>query len=325
MVPGDAPTVATYCNDPEIAKYQDWELPVNEEELLSRLRAVDRPAHPTPQQWVTYAVDFNGVLAGEVGIGLDHTGCVATLGYTLALAFHGQGIASTAVDLVLEYLFTQTTVHRIEATIDPENWASARVLERLGFRYEGRRYRSALVRGEWLDDDAYELIVDDWRRWRARPQSQPRQLRLEPITPESRDAVERLCTHHSQERFVAPMARSFAQALIPDVIAGHPIKPWMRAVVADDEIVAFMMVVEPEATHPEPYLWRLLIDRFHQRRGIGSAALGLLIQELRSQGHHSLTLSYGIGPGSPEGFYRRYGFVPTGELDEDEVVAKLTW
>jgi diamine N-acetyltransferase len=68
----------------------------------------------------------------------------------------------------------------------------------------------------------------------------------------------------------------------------------------------------------------LIIDRRHQRRGIAIAALRQLIDDLRAQGCSRLLVSYVLAPGGPEPLYRGLGFVPTGEMDEDETVAALT-
>jgi ribosomal protein S18 acetylase RimI-like enzyme len=83
------------------------------------------------------------------------------------------------------------------------------------------------------------------------------------------------------------------------------------------------MLAQRTDAHPEAYLWRLLIDRRHQRRGIGTSALQLLFERLRAHGHESLLVSWHPGPGGPGPLYERLGFVPTGELEEDEVIARL--
>ena len=64
--------------------------------------------------------------------------------------------------------------------------------------------------------------------------------------------------------------------MFPESIDGAPVVPWMRAIEADGELVGFVMLAITTEAHPEPYLWRFLIDRMHQRRGIGSAALDLV-------------------------------------------------
>ena len=51
--------------------------------------------------------------------------------------------------------------------------------------------------------------------------------------------------------------------------------------------------------------------------------LDLLVAQLREWGHPTLLTSWGEGPGSPEAFYFRHGFVPTGDIDDDEVVGRL--
>ena len=99
--------------------------------------------------------------------------------------------------------------------------------------------------------------------------------------------------------------------------------PWYRAVEADGELVGFVMCAEVTDAHREPYLWRLLVDRRHQRRGIGGRIISLVIDHAREQGATTLLTSWSEGPGSPEPFYRRLGFEPTGEIEDDEIVARL--
>ena len=58
------------------------------------------------------------------------------------------------------------------------------------------------------------------RAWAGRPHDPPDHLRLVPLTLENNRGYYALRTHHSQERFVAPMSWSFADALFPEVIDG---------------------------------------------------------------------------------------------------------
>ena len=74
--------------------------------------------------------------------------------------------------------------------------------------------------------------------------------------------------------------------------------------------------------HPEPYLWRLLIDRLHQRRGIGSMAMDLVEEECRKMGASTLVTSWGEGPGSPRPFYEGRGFRRTGRIVDEETEAR---
>jgi RimJ/RimL family protein N-acetyltransferase len=215
-------------------------------------------------------------------------------------------------------------VHRFAATLDPENVPSMRVLEAVGFTFESLARNAELIRGEWVDDLRYSMLAAERATWVARSRTRPVSVELVEITPDDAYLWGRLRTHHSQERFVSPMALSFRDALFPEIYNGGVMVPWLRGVLADGERVGFVMMGMVTDHHPEPYLWRLLIDRMQQRRGLGTQVLELLIAQVREWGHHSLTTSWGVGPGSPEPFYFRHGFVPTGEMDDDEVVGRLS-
>ncbi len=142
------------------------------------------------------------------------------------------------------------------------------------------------------------------------------------MTSENKAVVLALRTHHSQQAFVAPMLQSFADALLPDIVDGAPVVPWMRAIEADGETVGFVMLALTTPHQPEPYLWRLLIDRMHQRRGIASRALGLVADECRTMGDSTLLVSWAEGKGSPRPFYLAHGFVPTGRVVDGETEAR---
>lgn len=87
---------------------------------------------------------------------------------------------------------------------------------------------------------------------------------------------------------------------------------------ADGEIVGFVMLAVRTEHFPEPFLWRLLIDRLHQRRGIGSRVLELIADECLRMGDKTLLTSWGAGKGSPAPFYLSHAFEPTGRLIDHE-------
>lgn len=324
--PDDAEPLAAYRADPEVAHYQDWDLPYT----LGRAQAaiaVDRHIEDRlagGDHW-QLAIDRDGALIGDLYLGIDATASVATIGYTLAGGQHGAGYGSEAVGALIDRVFAELpSVHRVRATSDPENVRSIRLLEGLGFRSEGIAQAAVLIRGAWVDDALYGLMRDDRSAWLARPTDPPADIKLVEVTVSTMDAVVALETFGWQRRLVAPNQRSLAQALLPgDDETGHPIVPWYRAIEADGELVGFVMLAAPTATEPAPYLWRFMIDRRHQRRGIGSNALGLVIEQARTWGADALLVSWVPGIGSPAAFYRAHGFEPTGEIDEGEVVARL--
>jgi RimJ/RimL family protein N-acetyltransferase/predicted GNAT family N-acyltransferase len=325
LTPSDVTALTSYRNDPDVARYQDWELPYTRDlahQLVDEMAGIQGPA---PGAWVQIAIaDASDRLIGDLAVGLDPDGRLATIGYTLGPEHQGKGLATEAAGALVDRLFERSGVHRVAATLDPANVASARVLERLGFRYEGRSVSSAFVRGEWFDDDRYAILADERRAWSVRRVAPPATVRLVEITPSNARAVGSLRVHRSQERLVAPVLVSFADALFPEPDdGGGTVVPWYRAIEADGELVGFVMLSEATATSPEPYLWRLLVDRQHQGRGNGRRVIEDLAARQRAEGHEHLAVSWVPGRGSPEPFYLGLGFVPTGEVHDGEIVARL--
>jgi diamine N-acetyltransferase len=115
---------------------------------------------------------------------------------------------------------------------------------------------------------------------------------------------------------------SLAQALFAP-------EAWYRAIHDGDTLVGFVMlwdgsITEPDAVDPRLYVWRLMVDAAHQRRGIGRRAMELVIAHVREHTRASkLLISYVPEDGGPEPLYRALGFVPTGEIDDGEVVMAL--
>lgn len=145
-------------------------------------------------------------------------------------------------------------------------------------------------------------------------------VRLEPITEHNVKAVFDLQVAPGQEEFVASNAWSLAQALAEHDIA------WPRAIVDDaGGVVGFLMLeIDPHEEDGRPFwLWRLMVAADRQRQGIGTAALALALDQVRASGGTEIYTSWVPGEGSPGPFYERLGFEPTGELDDDEIVARL--
>jgi RimJ/RimL family protein N-acetyltransferase len=318
----DAEVLTSYRSLPEIAEYQDWPMPFDLEDARRALGSQDLDDDVSPGGWIQVAIEHEGEVVGDLALGLPHPG-IAHLGYTLAPQHHGKGFALEAAGALVDAVFARTEVHRVVATLDPQNHASMRVLEQLGFRYEGTARKSEPIRGDWVDDMRFALLRTDREEWLARPTSCDH-VELVEVTHHNLSAVSALETHRFQRRFVAPMERNLAQALVPpEVVPGHLAVPWYRAVVADGEVVGFMMVSMVSDVEPYPYLWRFLIDRRHQRRGVGAKAIAALADHFRAEGHTALMLSWVDAPGGPRRFYERLGFAPTGELDGEEIVARL--
>jgi diamine N-acetyltransferase len=146
---------------------------------------------------------------------------------------------------------------------------------------------------------------------------------LRPITADTVRQVTALAVAPDQQRFVASNAVSLAQALFAP-------EAWYRAIYVGDTLAGFVMLYDESLRDRPPErpaieVWRFMIDARHQRRGLGRAALLAAIEHVRAKRcFASLELSYVPEPGNAEPFYRQLGFVPTGEMNEGEVVMSLT-
>ena len=89
---------------------------------------------------------------------------------------------------------------------------------------------------------------------------------------------------------------------------------WMRVIYADETPVGFLMTSEAP-DRGEYFLWRLMVDAEHQRRGYGSRAVKLLIERIKASGNaRKLLTSHLKGDGNAGGFYEKLGFTYTGEV-----------
>lgn len=141
-------------------------------------------------------------------------------------------------------------------------------------------------------------------------------VELAEVTGDTVRAICRLTVAANQLGFVAPNAISLAEALFEP-------KAWYRAICADGVPVGFLMLYD-DPGEPVYFLWRLMVDARFQGKGYGARGVALLVEHVRSRpGATELKTSWVPGRGSPEGFYLRLGFEPTGAIDEGEVVARL--
>lgn len=149
---------------------------------------------------------------------------------------------------------------------------------------------------------------------------------LREITAENRAAVEALRVTPDQDRYVAGVADSLAEAAeLPEAA------PWCRAIYAGDTPVGFVMINDgfDLEKHPDwlgPYcLWRLLVDARHQGRGYGAAAVRLVVDHVRGRPAAEVLHTSVVegGPACPLPFYLSLGFRGTGRLHDDELVLEL--
>lgn len=123
---------------------------------------------------VPYVMEYEGQVTGQLNVWGIARGSLAsaTIGYWIAEEFAGRNVTPISVALATDICFRELNLHRVEICIRPENRASLRVVEKLGFRYEGYRRRYIHIDGDWRDHYAFALVREDvpegvLRRWLA--------------------------------------------------------------------------------------------------------------------------------------------------------------
>ena len=165
------------------AKNTEWLRPweaTSPEGVATRLgyrqlvRQFDREANEGRLQ--PFVIETEGRLVGQMhlfGIAWGSL-CGASAGYWVDESIAGQGIMPLALAVACDHAFIELGLHRVEVNIRPENTASLRVIEKLGFRDEGLRLRYLHIDGEWRDHRSFALTTEDlgsssvverWNHW----------------------------------------------------------------------------------------------------------------------------------------------------------------
>ena len=108
-----------------------------------------------------FCIDINEEAVGGIGLrpGEDVHRHTAEFGYWLAEKFWGQGIMSEVVPAFVDYCFKEFSLNRIFAMPHSNNPASARVLEKAGFTFEGRLRKNVIKDGQILDSLVYAKTI----------------------------------------------------------------------------------------------------------------------------------------------------------------------
>ncbi|MEY4458081.1 MAG: hypothetical protein RIS25_674 [Actinomycetota bacterium] len=127
-------------------------------DTLRTLRAMARRNLVVP-----CVIEFEGQVVGQITVsGLSYGSLASgTVGYWVSESVAGKGITPIAVALLTDWCFAHLGLHRMEIALRPENNASYRVVQKLGFRYEGLRRNFIHIDGDWRDHVAFAVTADE--------------------------------------------------------------------------------------------------------------------------------------------------------------------
>lgn len=128
----DVPALVVACNDPEIAHWIPLiPTPYTEEDAVTFVRGDVRPEEQS------LAMTLDGVVIGAIGLGVNSMNYRGRIGYWVGASARGRGVCTRALRLLSRWALDELELQRLDLITDPDNVASQRVAEKVGFRREG--------------------------------------------------------------------------------------------------------------------------------------------------------------------------------------------
>ena len=162
----DARDLFSYRSDPEVFKFQSWKPhTLNEAENFIKTRIVGEPN--LPGTWFQLAICKidSSELIGDCGLHfLEKELDQVEIGITVKREHQGLGYATEVLTVIFQYVFDELKKQCIVASVDPNNQASIRLLERMKMRIETQSIDGVQLRGERRDDIEYAITAREWNK-----------------------------------------------------------------------------------------------------------------------------------------------------------------
>jgi RimJ/RimL family protein N-acetyltransferase len=161
----DWQAVHGYAPDHEVVRYMDWG-PNTEEETVNFIQRsiTSRKEQPRRNYTLAIVLTTEDRLIGSCGVQVsDPENREGWIGYCLNRDFWGKGYGTEVARALITFGFKRLNLHRIYATCDPQNIASAHVLEKAGMQREGHLRERKWVKRRWRDFLLYAILDREWK------------------------------------------------------------------------------------------------------------------------------------------------------------------
>jgi ribosomal-protein-alanine N-acetyltransferase len=165
FVDADWPAVLAYQQNPLYLRYYEWtdRTPEAVREFV-RIFLLQQAQLPRTKFQLAVTLNPTGQLIGNCGIRMEAAEArEADIGYEFDPRFWGHGFATEAAETIVEFGFSQLHLHRVWSWCVADNLGSARVLEKLGMRQEGRLREKEYFKGRCWDTLLYAILDIEWR------------------------------------------------------------------------------------------------------------------------------------------------------------------
>jgi ribosomal-protein-alanine N-acetyltransferase len=162
----DYDAVHVYASDPLVTRYTAFG-PNTPEQTMGFLQFVSGESSQADRANYTFALIHKQTnkLIGSCGLMQSNpSGPQYSFGYVLHKDWWGQGLASEATAALVKFGFDELRAHRLWAHVFLGNTASERLLQKLGFRYEGCALKAFFVREAWHDLQTFAMLRSEWMK-----------------------------------------------------------------------------------------------------------------------------------------------------------------
>lgn len=153
----------SYRADPEIARYQEYEVMdrTMAAEFIEKHARLDDHVH---LHWKQYGIELKETaqLIGDSGIMIDRENEFAHIGITIAHSAQRNGYAKEVLLGLMSHLFDTLQLHRIVEIVDENNSASIALLKSAGFRQEGHFIEHVFFKGRWSSEYQFAMLRREW-------------------------------------------------------------------------------------------------------------------------------------------------------------------
>lgn len=151
-----------WASDPEVTRFLTW--PAHTSVEITKMILNEWITHDDEHQYMwAIALKDNDEVIGNISVVKieDEIECVH-IGYCISRKWWHQGITSEAFNAVIQFLFDEVNVNRIEARHDVLNENSGKVMKKCGLQYEGTLRQSAINQGGLADMAIYAILAENY-------------------------------------------------------------------------------------------------------------------------------------------------------------------